>query len=438
MGIFDRVRKAWNAFIANDRSNTAIRNDLGYSSFYRPDRQYFTKGNEKSIVVAVYNRIAIDCASVKFRHVRLDKNDRYIEDIDSNLNNCLSVEANKDQTARAFFQDVVQSLFDEGCVAMVPVDLDRSPSDTDSYEIYTMRVGRITQWYPDYVKTEVYNDRTGQKQEITCHKKDICIIENPLYSIMNEKNSVLQRLIRKLNLLDAIDEQSSSGKLDLIIQLPYIIKSEARKSQAETRRKDIEEQLNNSKYGIAYTDGTEKVTQLNRPVENNLMKQIEYLTSMVYSQLGMTQEILNGTAKPEAMANYMHRTIEPILDAINDEMNRKLLTQTARTQKQRIIYFSNPFKLMTINNLADIADKFTRNEIMSSNEFRQIIGMKPSKDPRADELRNKNISESTAQVHEEEIVNPEINKDIKQQMSNNADNNLAERLENLADKLEGA
>ncbi len=400
MGLIDRLQHAWNAFIYNDSNPSGSRYlDLGYSSTYRPDRMYFTKGNERSIVVSVYNRIAIDCSSVNIKHVRLDDNGRFTEVIDSGLNNCLTVEANKDQTARAFMQDVVMSLFDEGCIAIVPIDTTENIYVSGSYDIESLRVGKITQWYPDHVRVEVYNDRIGQKKELIFPKSEVAIIENPLYAIMNEHNSTLQRLIRKLNILDVIDEQSGSGKLDLIIQLPYVIKSEARQKQAEQRRADIEKQLSSSKFGVAYTDGTEKITQLNRSVENNLMSQIEYLTSMLYSQLGITQTVLDGTADEKTMLNYNNRTVVPIENAIVDEMNRKFLTKTARSQKQAIMYFNDPFKLVPVANLADIADKFTRNEIMSSNEIRQIIGLKPAEDPRADELRNKNLNASEGEEY---------------------------------------
>ena len=394
MGLLNRLSHAWNAFIGNDYYNYSGSKyrDLGYSSTIQPYRTYFTKGNDRSIVTAIYTRIAIDCMSIDLKHIRLDENGRYVEEIKSKLNNCLTVEANKDQTARNFIKDIVVSMFDEGVVAVVPIDTTFNPSISSSYDIETMRTGRITQWYPDHVKVEVYNDRTGLKEELVFAKKDIAIIENPLYEVTNAPNSTLQRLILKLNILDAIDKQSGSGKLDLIIQLPYVIKSDARKEQAEKRRADIEQQLANSKFGIAYTDGTEKITQLNRSVENNLMTQIQYLTSMLYSQLGITEEILNGSADEKTMLNYMNRTIEPIMSAIVDEMKRKFLTKTARSQNQTIEYFDNPFKLIPVTNLADIADKFTRNEIMSSNEIRQIIGMKPVNDPRADELRNKNLN----------------------------------------------
>ena len=394
MGLLNRLSHAWNAFVGNDYYNYSGSKyrDLGYSSTIQPYRTYFTKGNDKSIVTAIYTRIAIDCMSIDLKHIRLDENGRYVEEIKSKLNNCLTVEANKDQTARNFIKDIVVSMFDEGVVAVVPIDTTFNPSISSSYDIETMRTGRITQWYPDHVRVEVYNDRTGLKEELVFAKKDIAIIENPLYEVTNAPNSTLQRLILKLNILDAIDKQSGSGKLDLIIQLPYVIKSDARKEQAEKRRADIESQLSNSKFGIAYTDGTEKITQLNRSVENNLMTQIQYLTSMLYSQLGITEEVLNGSADEKTMLNYMNRTIEPIMSAIVDEMKRKFLTKTARSQNQTIEYFNDPFKLIPVTNLADIADKFTRNEIMSSNEIRQIIGMKPVNDPRADELRNKNLN----------------------------------------------
>lgn len=387
-----RFKKAWNVFMNKDLSRVNQDTGIGYS--YRPDRPRFTRGNERSIVTSVYNRIALDVASIAIRHVRLDDNDRYTEDIDSPLNNCLTLEANIDQTSRAFMQDVVMSMFDEGCVAIVPVDTDVDPNDTESYKIFTMRTGQILEWKPNHIRVRLYNDQTGRKEEVVIPKSAAAIIENPLYAVINEPNSTMQRLIRKLNLLDAVDEQSSSGKLDLIIQLPYVIKTEARRQQAENRRKDIEDQLAGSKYGIAYTDGTERITQLNRSVENNLLKQIEYLTNMLFSQLGLTTAILDGSADEKTMLNYTNRTIEPIISAIVDEMKRKFLTKTARSQKQSIVFFRDPFKLVPVNDLAEIADKFTRNEILSSNEIRQIVGMKPSKDPRADELRNKNLNES--------------------------------------------
>ena len=388
-----RLKHAWNAFRNRDPTVSYMGYGQGYS--YRPDRRRLTRGNERSIVTSVYNRIALDVAAINIQHVRLDDNGRFVSFIDSGLNNCLTLESNVDQTARAFIQDVVMSMLDEGCVAIIPVDTTLDPKVTGSYDICSMRTGKILDWYPAHVRVQVYNDRTGQKEDLTLPKSMVCVIENPLYAVINQSNSTMQRLIRKLNLLDAIDEQSGSGKLDLIIQLPYVIKSPARKEQAEARRKDIEMQLSGSKYGIAYTDGTERITQLNRPVENNLMKQIEYLTSMLYSQLGITQTILDGSADDKTMLNYYYRTVEPIVSAIVDEMKRKFLTKTARSQKQSIAYFRDPFKLVPVNDIAEIADKFTRNEILTSNEIRQIIGIKPSDDPKADQLVNSNISQPT-------------------------------------------
>ncbi len=389
MTIGSRLRHAWNVFIGNSPWN--FQSSLGPSYSYRPDRPIFSRGNERSIVTAVYNRIALDAASIGIQHVRLDDAGRFTEVIDSSLNRCLSLESNLDQTGRAFVQDVVMSMLDEGCVAIVPTDTDIDP-DTGSYRIEKMRTGKILEWYPQYIKVRVYNEERGEKQDIVVPKSTAAIVENPFYAVMNEHNSTMQRLIRKLNILDAIDEQSGSGKLNLIIQLPYIIKTEARRQQAEKRRKDIEEQLSGSKYGVAYTDGTEHVVQLNRPVDNNLMSQIEYLTSMLYSQLGITQGILDGTADDRTKLNYDNRTIEPILSAIVDEMRRKFLTKTARSQKQSIMFFGDPFRLMPVDSIAETADKLTRNEIMTSNEIRQKIGMMPSKDPKADELRNSNLS----------------------------------------------
>lgn len=393
MALMDRLKHAWNIF--KNKDPTQVNWNIGPSYGYRPDRMRYTRGNERSIVTAVYNRIAMDVAAVNLKHIRLDENDRYKETIDSGLNNCLSVEANLDQTGRAFIQDLVASMLDEGCVAAVPTDTDDEPEDSGNFKVYTLRTGKILDWYPRHVKVEVYNEQEGRRQQIIIPKSTVPLIENPMYSVMNEPNSIYQRLVRKLTLLDVVDEQISSGKLDLIIQLPYIIKTEARREQAEKRRKDIEKQLSEGKYGIAYTDGTERITQLNRPVENNLMKQIEYLTSMFFSQLGITQSILDGTADEKTMLNYYNRTIEPILSAIADEMKRKFLTPTARSQKQTIAYFRDPFKLVPVNDIAEIADKFTRNEIMTSNEIRQVIGMKPSSDPNADVLRNKNLSDSS-------------------------------------------
>ena len=391
MGLFDRIQHAWNAF--SNRDPTYNFREVGASYSYRPDRVRFSGGNERSIVTAVYNRIAMDAAAIDIKHVRLDDNDRYIGTENSGLNDCLSIEANIDQTGRSFLQDIYMSLLDEGCVAVVPVDTTRDPTNTDSYDILTMRTGRITEWRPTSIRADVYNERIGRKQEIDLPKRTTAIIENPLYAVINERNSTMQRLIRKLVLLDAIDEQSSSGKLDLIIQLPYAVKSDSRRQQADKRRTDIEDQLTGSKFGIAYVDSTEKITQLNRPVENNLMKQIEFLTSMLYSQLGVTQEVLDGTADDKTMMNYYNRTIEPLVAALVDELKRKFLTKTARTQGQSIVYFRDPFSLVPVTSLAEIADKFTRNEIMSSNEIRQVIGLKPSTDPKADQLVNGNIKQ---------------------------------------------
>jgi hypothetical protein len=397
----DRIQHAWNAFLNRDPTYYG---DRGMSYSYRPDRPRLTRGNERSIITSIYNRIAIDVAAISIRHVRLDENDRFVSIIDSGLNNCLSTEANLDQTGRAFIQDIVLSMLDEGCVAIVPVDTTGDPFDTDSYDILSMRTGKILKWSPTSVKVRVYNDRTGVQEDVDLQKDTVGIIENPLYSVINEPNSTMQRLVSKLNLLDSIDQQSGSGKLDLIVQLPYVIKTTARKQQAEERRKDIEDQLVGSKYGIAYTDGTEKVIQLNRPVENNLMGQIEFLTSMLYSQLGITQSILDGTADEKTMINYYNRSVEPFVSTIVDESKRKFLTKTARSQKQSIMFFRDPFKLVPVSQLADIADKFTRNEILTSNEMRAEIGYKPSNDPKADELRNKNLNsktESTEQVDDE-------------------------------------
>ena len=409
----DRLVHAWNAFMNKDPTG---RRYTGRGDYYRPDRIRFSRGNERSIVTSVYNRISMDAAAIDIRHVRLDEDERYVSDIKSSLNNCLTVEANIDQTARAFRQDVVMSMLDEGCVAIVPVDTTDNPEITGAYDIDSFRTGKITEWHPYWVRVEVYNERTGCKQEISINKSAISIVENPLYAVINEPNSTMQRLIRKLNLLDAVDEQSSSGKLDLIIQLPYVIKTDARRQQAEQRRKDIEEQLSGSKYGIAYTDGTEHITQLNRAVENNLMKQIEYLTSMLYSQLGITQGVLDGSADEKTMMNYYSRTIEPIMSAIVDEMKRKFLTKTARSQLQSIAFFRNPFKLVPVNDMAEIADKFTRNEILSSNEVRQLIGMKPSKDPKADQLVNSNISQPSDNI--EDKKDSESNEEAKQFVEN--------------------
>lgn len=389
MSFGSRLKHAWNAFTGTDYTTYQ---DVGPGYSSRPDRIRLTRGNERSIITSVYNRIALDVAALNVKHIRLDENGRFLSVIQDGLNTCLTVEANIDQTARAFIQDIVVSMLDEGCVAIVPVDTTYDPSVTGSYDIQTMRVGKILDWYPQHVRVRLYNEQTGTKENILVPKSTVAIVENPMYAVVNEPNSTMQRLIRKLNLLDVIDEQSGSGKLDLIIQLPYVIKTEARRQQAENRRKDIEAQLSGTKYGIAYADGTERITQLNRSVNNNLMSQIEYLTSMLYSQLGITQSILDGTADEKTMLNYNNRTIEPIISAIVDEMKRKFLTKTARSQSQSISFFRDPFKLVPVNDIAEIADKFTRNEIMTSNEIRQVIGMKPSDDPRADELRNKNLS----------------------------------------------
>lgn len=413
MGIRDRLQHAWNAFVYNDNTYVDPQN-LGGLSTFKPDRVHFSRGVERSIVTSVYNRLALDVSSIAIKHVRLDENGRFKEEVDSGLQNCLNVEANIDQTGRAFLQDVVMSMLDEGCVAIVPVDTTIDPAKSGSYEINTMRTGKILEWYPAHVRVRVYNDRKGIHEEVVLPKSAVAIIENPLYAVINEPNSTMQRLIRKLNLLDVVDEQTSSGKLDLIIQLPYVIKSEARRKQAEERRKDIEMQLAGSKYGIAYTDGTERITQLNRPAENNLMKQVEYLTSMLYSQLGLTQSIMDGSADDKTMLNYYNRTVEPIIAAITDEIKRKFLTKTARSQKQTIMYFRDPFKLTPVLDLAEIADKFTRNEIMTSNEIRQIVGMKPADDPSADELRNKNLNQSNQEVdNKKELPSPEENQNEK-------------------------
>ena len=415
--IGSRFKNAWNAFF--NRDPTPIFDNSGNSSSYRPDRYRPTRGNERSIITAINNRIAIDVAAIPIRHIKLDEDGGYLNTIESGLNNCLNLEANIDQTGRAFLQDVVLSMLDEGCVALVPTVTNVNPDYTDSYDIYEIRTGKITEWYPKQVKVEVYNDNSGRKQQILRPKRKVAIIENPMYSVMNEPNSTMQRLIRKLKLLDAVDEQSSSGKLDLIIQLPYVVKTETRRQQAENRRKEIEEQLTGSKYGIAYTDGTERITQLNRAVENNLLKQVEYLTSMLFSQLGITQTILDGTADEKTILNYRNRIIEPILSAIVDAMKVRFITKTARTQGQSISFFMEPFKLVPGSEIAERADKLTRNEIMTSNEIRQIVGMKPSRAPQADELRNKNLNrsdEGTPKVEQlDGITKERINATLKQE-----------------------
>lgn len=393
MAFIERFKHGWNAFM--NRDPTSAYRDYGEGYYRRPDRPRLSRGNERSIITAVYNQIALDVAAINIQHCDLDEEGRFIAIRDSKLNNCLNLEANIDQTGRAFKQDIVMSMFDEGCVAIVPVVTTSDPRISGSYDVMSMRTGKIIEWFPAYVKVRVYNERNGRKEDIVLPKSSVAIVENPLYAVINEPNSTFQRLVRKLALLDSIDEQSGAGKLDLIIQLPYIIKTEARRQQAENRRKDIEMQLAGSKYGIAYTDGTERITQLNRPVENNLMKQIEYLTSMLYSQLGITQSILDGTADEKTMLNYYSRTIEPIVSAIVDAMKRTFLTKTARSQRQSIMFFRDPFKLVPVNDLAEMADKFTRNEILTSNEIRQIMGMKPSSDPKADQLVNSNISQPT-------------------------------------------
>lgn len=405
--IFSRLQHAWNAF--TNRDPTPPSAEVGYSS-YRPDRYRSNRGSERSIINSIYTRIAIDVAAIDIKHVRLDYNDRYLEDMPSGLNSCLTLEANIDQTGRALRQDMAMSLLDEGCIAIVPTDTTINPKVSGSYDITSIRVGKITAWYPKHVKVLLYNENTGLKSEVVLPKRMVGIVENPLYAVMNEPNSTLQRLLRKLSLLDIIEEQGSSGKLDLIIQLPYVVRSDEKRKQAEKRLGDLEKQLAGSKYGVAYTDGTERIVQLNRSLENNLIKTIEYLTNMLYSQLGITAEVLSGTADEKVMLNYHNRTVEPIVAAITDEMKRKFLTKTGRSQGQSIMFFKDPFKLVPVNNIADIADKFTRNEILSSNEVRQIIGMKPSDDPKADELRNKNINqakgeEPTMAYPEEEVQN---------------------------------
>ena len=391
MGLLDRFRNAWNVFKNKDPT---VPVDTGPGYWLRPDRMRFSRGNERSIITSAFNKIAIDTAAIPIKHVRLDEKGRFASEIKSELNNCLNLEANLDQTGRAFIQDAIQSMFDEGCVALVPTDTDDEPSDSGNFAVYSLRTGRIVEWYPAHVKVDVYNERTGKREEVVVPKATTAIIENPMYSVMNEPSSTMQRLARKLALLDVVDEQASSGRLDMIIQLPYVIKTPARREQAEIRRKDIERQLAEGKYGIAYTDGTERITQLNRPVENNLMKQIEYLTNLLFSQIGVTQEILNGSADGKVLQNYYNRIIEPILSAFVDEMKRKFLTKTARTQGQSLMFFRDPFKLIPSSEIADIADKMIRNQILTPNEMRQKLGVEPSEDPKADELRNPNISEA--------------------------------------------
>lgn len=403
MSFGSRLKRSWNAFFNRDPTETVTWDEIGYS--YRPDRPRMSRGNERSIVTSIYNRIALDASSISIQHVRLDDNGRFLSVIDSSLNRCINLEANLDQAGRAFLQDIVMSMLDEGCVALVPVETDRNPND-GSYNIYSMRTGKILEWFPNYVKVRAYDERTGQKKDIILPKTMVGIVESPLYAVINEPNSTMQRLIRKLNLLDIADDRTISDKLDLIIQLPYTVRTDTKRQQAESRRADIERQLTGSKYGIAYMDATERVTQLNRPVENNLMTQIKYLTDMLYSQLGITTTILDGTADDKTMLNYNNRTIEPIVSAITDELKRKFLTPTARAQGQSIMYFRDPFRLVPVNEIAEIADKFTRNEIMTSNEIRQIVGLKPSEDPKADELRNSNLNQSNEEIQERQGDNP--------------------------------
>lgn len=409
----ERLKHSWNAFMNKDPTEDKRYIELGPSNTRRPDMFRATRGSEKTIVTAIYTRIAMDVAALDIEHVRVDENDRYLETIKSDLNYALTEEANIDQTGRAFIQDVVMSMFDEGCVAIVPVDTTLNPLKTGSYDIQTMRVGNVVEWFPQYVKVRLYNDRTGRHEEKILPKKIVSIIENPLYAVMNEQGSIAKRLIRKLNILDAVDEQSGSGKLDLIIGLPYVIKTEARREQAERRRKDIEQQLSGSKYGIAYTDGTEHITQLNRSVENNMWTQIQDLTEMLYNQLGMTKGVFDGTATESEMLNYQSRTIEPIVSAITEEMSRKFLTKTARKQRQRIMFFSDPFRLTPTEKIAEIADKFTRNAILSSNELRGILGYKPVDDQRADELSNKNINQSTEEMQNNPIVTDDSDTSVR-------------------------
>ena len=415
--LIDRIKTGWNAF--RNRDPTMFYKEPGMSYTYRPDRVRFSGGNERSIITSVYNKIAMDVAAVDIKHCRVDKNGRFIEEIDSDLNNCLTLEANIDQTHRAFRQDVVMSMFDEGCVAIVPIETKGDPTLSTSFDIRSMRVGKIVEWFPRSVKVEVYNDRTGRKEQILMPKRSVTIVENPLYSVMNEPNSTVKRLIRKLNLLDAIDEQSGSGKLDLIIQLPYAVKGELKQQQADKRRDDIINQLKGP-YGIAYIDGTEKVTQLNRPIENNLMKQIEYLTNLFYGQIGTTPSVMDGTADEKTMLNYNNRTIEPIVSAIVDGMKRSFISKTARSQGQTIMAFRDPFKLVPINNIAEIADKFTRNEILTSNEVRQIIGFKPSDDPKADQLINSNISQAKQDVANTDPLASDVDNPVEERTDSNS------------------
>lgn len=417
MGLKDRIQNAWNAFKNYDKNNDYAKMDYGSSYGYRPDRVVLSGVNGRSIMAPLLNRIAMDVAAISIEHVRIDENDRYTETIQSDLNSALTLEANKDQTGRSFRQDLVLSLFDEGCIAVVPVDVSEDPYDTESFKIYTLRVGKITQWYPDHVAIRLYNDRTGMKEELIFPKSFVGIIENPLYAVMNAPNSTLQRLIRKLNILDRIDDRTGTNKLDMVIQFPYLVKSEQRQALAKKRLKDLEEQMESSPLGIGYIDGTEHVIQLNRPIENNLAAQVDSLTELLYNQLGITKAIFDGTADEQALLNYNNRTIEPILSAICDEFTRKFLTKTARTQGQRIMYLQDPFKLVPVNNIAELADKFTRNEILSSNEVRAIIGMKPSTDPEADELRNKNLNKSTEEIDYQNVDKEQIENDSRMNTS---------------------
>lgn len=399
MSFIDNLKKGWNAFLGRDPTMEHYNLGTGYAyETYRPSRRYWNPGIEKTIVTAIYNRIAMDAAAINIRHVQLDDNDRFLVERDSGLNNCLSLEANTDQTGRSFIQDCVMTMLCDGVIAIVPTDASADIRINDAWDVYSLRVGKIVTWYPQSVRIDVYNERKGKHEEIVLPKSSVSIVENPLYAVINDRNSVAQRLIQKLALLDVVDQETSMGKLNMIIQLPYIIKTQARREQAEQRRKDIVDQLKENELGIAYTDGTEKITQLNRPLENTLMAQIEYLTKMLYSQLGITEEVMNGTADEKVMLNYYNRTIEPIVAAIVDEMKRKFLTKTARSQHQSIVFFRDPFRLVPVSELAELADKFTRNEIMTSNEIRQVVGMKPSDDPSADELRNKNLSESKESI----------------------------------------
>lgn len=428
MGFLDRIKKGWSAFMNRDPTESYGYRDLGMSYYYRPDRVRFSRGNDKTIVTSVYNRIATDAASISLVHAQKDINGMFKGTRDSYLNECLTLSANKDQTGRAFLQDVVMSMLDEGCVAIVPIETDKNPRSTNSYDICALRTGRITQWYPDHVRVELYNDILGKKEEITFPKSYVAIVENPFYSVINEPNSTLKRLVYKLNVLDAVDEQTGSNKFNMIIQLPYLIKTQGRQKQAEERLESIEKQLTTSKYGIAYTDGTEKVMQLNRPLENNLLDQIQYLTELLFSQLGITQDILNGTASEQVMINYYNRTIDPILSAIADEMNRKFLTKTARTQGQAIMYFRDPFRLAPVSQIAEIADKFTRNAILSSNEVRAIVGYKPVDDAQANALSNKNLNAAADAPPPPEVQTEEPGEEVDEEQEESLGRSFLEGL----------